>query len=200
MVAIQAEQRTQGKGNNVNQLRRKGWVPAVLYGEEAGNVSIQVKESELENVIRTNSINKPFSLHVNGQSYRVMVYELQRHPIQGKVLHADFKQINRNEKIHTSVPIVVTGSPEYGLVTLLHHAVEVSCLPDNIPEAFNVNVDGMQVGDTITLADLNIPENIEIGMDELEAIVKILAPQAAPVEDDEAEEGKADGGDETELA
>lgn len=195
MVTIQAESRLPDKKLN-QQLRRSGWIPAILYGEESGTMSIQVKEADLEHVLRTHPINKPLSLQVMGKSYNVMVYELQRHPVQGKLLHADFKQINRNEKVHTSVPVVVTGDPAYGLVAVLHHTIDVSCLPDDIPESFVADVEGLEVGDAVTVQDLAISDNIEITLDQLEPVVKILAPQVAPeaaegaAEENQGEEGK----------
>lgn len=149
----------------------------MVYGSEVENMTIQVKGKDLDQAMRSQSTNKPFKLDVAGTNYNVMVYELQRHPVMGNVLHADFKQINMNEKVHTSIPVLMTGDPEYGVATLVRHSVEVSCLPTNIPESFTVDVDGLNVGDVVLVKDLPIPDNVEIGLDELEVVISVLAPK-----------------------
>jgi large subunit ribosomal protein L25 len=185
--AIHAETRTNDKGNSNNELRRTGWVPAVIYGAEVNNLPIKVKARDLEHALRKQTTNKPFTLKIHGTDYNVMVYELQRHPVTGNILHADFKQINMNERIHTTVPILLSGDPELGVATLVRHSLEVSCLPTNIPESFTVNVDGLTIGDVILVKDLPIPEGVESGLDEMEVVVSVL-----PVKDrsDESEEAQ----------
>jgi large subunit ribosomal protein L25 len=160
--AIQAQFRENGRGYTVSQMRNEGWVPAVLYGPTVGNRKIRVRERELDAALRQQATNKPFHLIVDGEQHDVMVYELQRHPVQGNILHADFKQINMNEKVHTTVPVLITGDPELGVATLVRHSVEISCLPGNIPESFLVDVDGLQIGDVVLVQDLQIPEGVEV--------------------------------------
>lgn len=187
MEAIYAEPRTKDKGNSNNELRRAGWVPAVVYGSEAGNLPIKVKASDLDQAVRKHTTNKPFTLKIHGADYNVMVYELQRHPVMGNILHADFKQINMNERIHTTIPILVSGDPELGVATLVRHSLEVSCLPANIPESFTVNVDGLTIGDVILVKDLAIPEGVESGLDEMEVVVSVLPVKARTEESVEAQ-------------
>jgi large subunit ribosomal protein L25 len=188
--AIQATPRQQvstqsGKSNKA--LRREGWVLANVYGTQLNNVELVVDGKELDRALRRQATNKPFTLSIAGdQSYDVMVYELQRHPVQANVLHVDFKQINMNEKVHTTVPVVFTGKPEFGTPSLVRHSVEVTCLPGDIPESFTVNVDGLNVGDTILVKDLDIPTGIEVGLDELEVVLSILAVKAKSDESVEA--------------
>ncbi|MGO0058522.1 50S ribosomal protein L25 [Brevibacillus fluminis] len=196
MEAIQATVRQTGnKGANL-RLRNSGMVPGVVYGKEVNNLSIQMDALALDQALRHQTTNKPFSLQIDGQQYQVMVYELQRHPVKGNVLHADFKQINMNEKVHTSVPIVITGAPELGVATLVRHSVEVKCLPNEIPEVFSVNVDDLNIGDVILVSDLHIPANIELGIDEMEVVISILPPKAKSEEAQDAElEAKAQAED-----
>lgn len=188
MEAIQAQVRANESGNTVKRLRREGWVPAVLYGKEVGNQKIQVQGRELDAALRHQATNKPFRLMVDGKEHDVMVYEVQRHPVQGNILHADFKQINMNEKIHTTVPVLITGDPELGVATLVRHSVEVSCLPGNIPESFTVDVDGLQIGDVVLVQDLKIPDGVEVGLDSMEVLISILPVKAASDESTEAEQ------------
>jgi len=190
--ALKAQVRERESGNYVRELRRKGWVPAVVYGTEVNNLAIQIEGRALDAALRTQATNKPFRLVVDGQEHDVMVYELQRHPLAGNILHADFKAINMNEKIHTTVPILLTGDPELGVATLVRHSVEVSCLPGNIPESFTVNVDGLNIGDVLLVQDLQIPAGVDVGLDSMEVLISILPVKAASEESLEAAEDAAE--------
>lgn len=192
MEAIQAQVRERESGNYVKQLRRDGWVPAVVYGTNVGNLAIQIEGRALDAALRNQATNKPFRLAVDGQEHDVMVYELQRHPLAGNILHADFKKINMNEKIHTTVPVLMTGDPELGVATLVRHSVEISCLPGNIPESFTVDVDGLNIGDVVLVKDLQIPAGVEVGLDSLEVLISILPVKAASDESLEAAQDAAE--------
>lgn len=192
MEAIKAQVRERESGNYVRELRRKGWVPAVVYGTDVSNLAIQIEGRALDAVLRTQATNKPFRLVVDGQEHDVMVYELQRHPLAGNILHADFKAINMNEKIHTTVPVLMTGDPELGVATLVRHSVEISCLPGNIPESFTVNVDGLNIGDVVLVQDLEIPAGVDVGLDSMEVLISILPVKAASEESLDAAEDAAE--------
>ncbi|MGG3883922.1 50S ribosomal protein L25 [Brevibacillus panacihumi] len=192
MEAIKAQVRERESGNYVRELRRKGWVPAVVYGTDVSNLAIQIEGRALDAVLRTQATNKPFRLVVDGQEHDVMVYELQRHPLAGNILHADFKAINMNEKIHTTVPVLMTGDPELGVATLVRHSVEISCLPGNIPESFTVNVDGLNIGDVLLVQDLEIPAGVDVGLDSMEVLISILPVKAASEESLDAAEDAAE--------
>ncbi|MBY0086902.1 50S ribosomal protein L25 [Brevibacillus sp. M2.1A] len=188
MEQLQAQSREKKTGNAVKVLRNEGWVPGIIYGSEVGNKPIQVKGRELDAALRNQSTNKPFRLSVDGNTHDVMVYELQRHPLQGNILHADFKKINMNEKIHTSVPVLMTGDPELGVATLIRHSVEVTCLPGNIPESFLVDVDGMNIGDVVLVSDLNVPPGVDLGLESTEVLISVLPVKAKSEESIDAEQ------------
>lgn len=176
METIEAQKRQIGRGSRGKALRRSGWIPAVVYGKKGNNLPLQLRSQELQQALRQDG-NKPFVLRVDGQEYTVLVYERQYHPVTGELLHVDFKQIDMKERIHTTVPLVLVGKPEFGLASLTRHSVDVVCLPADIPESIPVQVEGLQVGDVILLKDLDIPPNVEVEADELEVIASVLAPQ-----------------------
>ncbi|MFP3392252.1 50S ribosomal protein L25 [Brevibacillus sp. SIMBA_040] len=199
MEAIQAQSRTLDTGNTVKTLRRNGWVPAIVYGSDMGNQTIQVLGKDLDAALRHQATNKPFRLSVDGNAHDVMVYELQRHPLMGNILHADFKKINMNEKIHTTVPVLMTGDPELGVATLIRHSVEVSCLPGNIPESFTVDVDGFNIGDVVLVSDLQIPPGVELGLDSTEVLISVLPVKAKSEESIEAQHAAAEVAEQAEA-
>jgi large subunit ribosomal protein L25 len=185
---LQAQSREKKTGNAIKVLRNEGWIPGIMYGSEVGNKPIQVKGRELDAALRHQSTNKPFRLSVDGDTHDVMVYELQRHPFQGNILHADFKKINMNEKIHTTVPVLMTGDPELGVATLIRHSVEVTCLPGNIPESFLVDVDGLNIGDVVLVSDLNVPPGVDLGLESTEVLISVLPVKAKSEESIDAEQ------------
>ncbi|MED4755459.1 50S ribosomal protein L25 [Brevibacillus choshinensis] len=187
MEAIQGQSRAQGMGNSVKALRRNGWVPGIVYGSDISNQEIQVQGKELDAALRRQATNKPYKLMVDGNSFDVMVNELQRHPVMGNILHADFKKINMNEKVNTSVPVLMTGDPELGVATLVRHNVDISCLPGNIPESFTVDVDGLNIGDVILVSDLVVPPGVELGVDATEVLISVLPVKAKSEESIEAQ-------------
>ncbi|MED4586882.1 50S ribosomal protein L25 [Brevibacillus choshinensis] len=187
MEAIQGQSRAQGMGNSVKALRRNGWVPGIVYGSDISNQEIQVQGKELDAALRRQATNKPYKLMVDGNSFDVMVNELQRHPVMGNILHADFKKINMNEKVNTSVPVLMTGDPELGVATLVRHNVDISCLPGNIPESFTVDVDGLNIGDVILVSDLVVPPGVELGVDTTEVLISVLPVKAKSEESIEAQ-------------
>lgn len=188
MEAIQASIRRKGEmATSNNELRRKGWVPAVVYGTDVHNQPIQVQGRELDQALRNQTTNMPFKLVINGNEHTVMINELQRHPVMGNILHADFKQINMNEKVNTSVPVLMTGDPELGVATLVRHNVDISCLPGNIPESFTVNVDGLNIGDVVLVSDLVVPPGVELGVDPTEVLISVLPVKAKSEESIEAQ-------------
>ncbi|NGQ96481.1 50S ribosomal protein L25 [Brevibacillus sp. SYP-B805] len=188
METIQAASRT---AKSTAALRRDGWIPAVVYGTGIANLPIQVKAREMDAALRHQPTNKPFTLVMNGTEHTVMVYELQRHPVTGALLHADFKRINMNERIHTSVPIVLQGDPELGVATLVRHSVEVTCRAADIPESFIVNVDGLHIGDVVLVKDLDIPDTVTVLPDETEVVVSVMPVKA--VSDEAADAAEAAG-------
>ncbi|MFD2370156.1 50S ribosomal protein L25 [Brevibacillus sp. GCM10020057] len=187
MEAIQGQMRAEGMGNSVKALRRNGWVPGIVYGSGMSNQKIQVQGRELDAALRRQATNKPYKLQIDGNTYDVMVNELQRHPVMGNILHADFRKINMNEKIMTIVPLLMSGDPELGVATLVRHNVEVSCLPGNIPESFTVNVDGLNIGDVVLASDLTVPPGVELGVDPTEVLISILPVKAKSEESIEAQ-------------
>ncbi|MDF2682590.1 MAG: ctc [Brevibacillus sp.] len=190
-IQIQGQTRAQGMGNSVKALRRNGWVPGIVYGSDMSNQQIQVQGKELDAALRRQATNKPYKLMVDGNSFDVMVNELQRHPVAGNILHADFKKINMNEKVNTSVPVLMTGDPELGVATLVRHNVDISCLPGNIPESFTVDVDGLNIGDVILVSDLVVPPGVELGLDATEVLISVLPVKAKSEESIEAQHDAA---------
>jgi large subunit ribosomal protein L25 len=141
--------------------------------------------------------NTVLTLEVDGKSYPAVVKDMQRHPIRRTVAHIDFLQVNMNEEITVSVAVHLVGeakavAAEGGLVDASVDTIEVSCTPNNMPNAFEIDVTDMQPGDVIRLADVPMPKGVTALGDPEMPVVTILITSAAEAAADEAEAAEGD--------
>lgn len=184
------------------KLRRQRLIPGIVYGGAAGPVPVTVNPLDLAKVLGTGAgENVLITLSLQGEGERsttVILKELQRDPVRGEPLHADFLEIFMKRKIKVQIPLQLVGEP-IGLKTkdgfLEQHLREltVECLPGAIPGQIQVDVSHLDLGDSIHVRDLTITEGLRVLEDGARAVVSVLAPravveeEAAPVEEKPAE-------------
>ena len=199
--AIEAELREETGKGAARKLRATDRIPAICYRRNAESVSITLDPHTLNDLIRNASagINTLFDLKVAGggdfDGRQVLVKEIQRDPVSGAYLHADLFAVDLKDKIHVSVPVHLTGSAEgVTMGGILDHALrdlEIQCLPGAIPEEFSVDVTALEIGQSIHVRDLTLPEDVELLIDPNLSIVSVVAPAAIEEEtpEEEPEEG-----------
>ena len=170
-------------GRHVNQLRREGLVPGVVYGHKVAPIMVEVPAKELAKTLHMVGNSHLLQLKVAGERRQrpVLIKELQLNPRSSAALHVDFFQVNLEEKLTVQVQVVLTGeSPavKFNVGELLHvvHTLEVSCLPDAIPGEIQVDISGLaEVDDAVRLSDITLPEGVEFNaaIDPAEILVKI---------------------------
>jgi large subunit ribosomal protein L25 len=146
-------------------------------------------------------MNTLIELSVDGTAQTVLVKELQRDPVRGRPIHTDFYLVDLDKKVEVSVPIHLTGkAPGVELGGILDHPlreIELECLPRAIPESIDVDVSGLDVGDSIHVRDLELPEGVSVSTDVNLAVASVVAPVVVeePVaeEVEEGEEPVAEG-------
>jgi len=180
-----------GKGV-ARKLRANGRVPAVLYGQGAAPRPISVDARELSHLLHAGGSNVLVDLEVDGEQHLAMPREIQRDHIKGRYWHIDFFAVSRTEKITVNVPVRLVGEPagvKLGGV-LEHHLweVEVECLPTNVPEAIELDVSALEIGDSLRVNDLAAPDGAEITSNPEESIVAVQQPQARVELEEEAAE------------
>jgi large subunit ribosomal protein L25 len=207
--ALVAEARdATGKGVS-RRLRAAGRIPAVLYGKGAESKAISIDPSALQRLLQGSGagMNTLIELSVDGTTRTVLVKELQRDPVRGRPLHTDFYLVDLDQTVEVSVPIHLVGRPEgVELGGILDHPlreIELECLPRAIPESVDVDVSALQVGDSIHVRDLELPEGSSVRTDVNLAVASVIAPvvvvEPEPVEPEVGEvvEGAEDAeGDE----
>ncbi len=198
-VELRAEK---GKGV-ARKLRASGRIPAICYRRNAESISVSLDPKELDRLLRSASsgINTLIDLKVAGggdfDGRQVLVKELQRDPISGAYLHADLYAVDLKQTIHISIPVQIKGSA-IGVTLgggILDHAtreLDVECLPNAIPEEISVDVSSLEIGGSIHVRDLEVPEGAAILNDPDVSIVSVVAPVIVE-EEVAAEEAEAEG-------
>lgn len=200
---LQARVRTDAGKQAVKRVRRQGLLPAVVYGEGGTPVNCTVNRKELETLLHLRGRNALVSLVLEnggGGAQTTIIKEIQHHPLGGEILHVDFHRISMTEKITVEVSIEGVGTPvgvrtEGGILEHMLHRVEIVCLPSQIPERIQVNVGEMQIGDTIHVSDLAVPEGVETVTEGDRSVFVVVPPTvvrtAAEEGEEEAEEEEA---------
>ncbi|HKY65000.1 MAG TPA: 50S ribosomal protein L25 [Acidimicrobiales bacterium] len=192
------------------RLRATGKVPAVLYGRGADPQSLTVDWRDLRAALTTDKgLNALLTLKVGRKSTKALVKDMQRHPVRRDVLHIDFLAVDVDVVISTDVPIVLEGEPtlvlrEQGVVDQVMNAIVVQAKPDAIPGHLSVDISELEIGHTITVADLDLPAGVTIEVDPEETVVTAQVTSLALAEEaeegEEGEEGEAAEGEEGEAA
>jgi large subunit ribosomal protein L25 len=184
------------------RLRAQGKVPAVLYGRGADPQAIAVDWRELRAALTTDKgLNALLTLQVGDKKAKAIVKEMQRHPVRRDVLHVDFLSVDVDVAITTDVPIVLEGEAtqvlrEQGVVDQVLNALVVEAKPDAIPGHIEVDVSDLEVGHTITVADLKLPAGVTTEVDPEETVVTAQVTSLAMAEEGEEAEGEEVEGEE----
>lgn len=173
--------RAEKRGNvTARRLRREGKVPGVIYGPpKEGAELIAVDEQELLALLRSHP-SGIVDVAVEGEPpVPALIAEVQRDDLTGKVLHVDFRRVNASERITVPVRVVLVGdSPaerEGGVVQLIRHELEVSCLPRDLPESIRVDISNLGIGDHLVAADVALPAGVDLADDPDTVVVVALA-------------------------
>jgi len=190
----------EGKSSS-RQLRRAGSVPAVIYGGEKDPIRISILEKDIAKaVVIPGFATQILNINISGEEQNVILKELQRHPATQRVLHADLQRVNPDTKISISVPVrflnedICMGVKMHGgAISRLINNIDITCLASNLPEYLEVDVAELDVGDSVFLSALNLPEGVEIpslalGEDRDQAVVSITEAKVLDIEPEVVEE------------
>ncbi len=196
-ITVAAEVRSSRGKNEAHRTRAAGKIPAVVYGAFQDAVAVAVSPKDIVKIIRSNTgFNTIFTLAIqDGETTPVMVVDQQLDPIKGTLLHADFKRIDLTKRIRVSVPVVTEGEPagvkvQGGLLEIITRAIEIECLPDDIPEHFVVDVSPLMIGQSKRANDVALtgsmkltsaPDTVIAHIVTLKAEEEPAAAEAAPV-------------------
>jgi large subunit ribosomal protein L25 len=203
-IFLEVESRQELGRAGSKDLRGKGVIPAVIYGEGKSSLAVKVSHHELLRLIHQHrSENMVINLKVKDDSKKkarsCLIKEIQYDPVKGDIIHVDFNEISLTKVIKVSVPVVAKGEPigvkqEGGSLEHILWEIEVECLPTDIPKNIEVDVSALKIGDDVHIKNIQFPANIKV-LNNPEAIVlSVAAPMkeevvAAPaIEGEETQE------------
>ena len=191
VINLEAAKRVAGK-TATKQVRREGYVPAVVYGSEEEPMPIKVAELDLRPLIYTDEFHR-VSVNVDGNSYECILKDVDYHPVTDRVRHADFQVLHPGQQIKLSIPVhfqgTAIGQKEGGLAQTFVNEISIKALPKDLPNYFEVDITEMEIGDSVMVRDL-AREGIEILTPADQTLVTITIPRAI-IELEEAEAAEA---------
>jgi len=197
-----AESRDLSGTRAARAVRRNGNVPAVVYGGEAAPQSIVLDHNEVVKHLDHEAVySHILELKVDGKTEKAVLKGIQRHPAKAQVLHMDFMRVDAAHVLKVHVPIhfinaeTCVGVKAGGVVTHAMVDVEVACLPDDLPEYIEIDIAGLDIGDSVHLSDLILPEGVAVpvlaqGDDHDHTVAQVVKVKA--VKEEDAEDDAAD--------
>jgi large subunit ribosomal protein L25 len=207
--SLNAESRARlGKGES-GRLRRRGRIPAVIYGHQEP-LAVSIDAHEFDTKFHQISESTIIRLAVGGQEREVLIRDFQEDAVGGKVTHIDFYEVDKNRSLRTNVRVELTGAPvgvkEGGLLEHFVHEVEVECLPSRLPEKILLDVNELRLGKSLHVRELppvegvrflNSPEQVVCAVVHKRLEVEKPAEAAVPAEGEEAAAAEGEEGAET---
>lgn len=186
-----------GKGAS-RRLRREDKLPGIIYGGEEAPVSITLDHNKVNNSADFEAFySHVLEINLDGKVVEVLVKDMQRHPFKPKITHIDFQRVIAGQDVHTNVPLHFVNEESSAAVKAggiaEHHVteIEVTCLPKNLPEFIEVDMAGVEMGQTLHLSDLTLPAgvaSVELAKNDeahdLAVVTVKPAPKAAEAEED----------------
>lgn len=156
-----------GKGA-ARAARRNNQVPGVIYGNKEAPIAINIDPKILTMTYHSGGFfTKLLDLELGGKAIRTLPRDIQVHPVTENILHADFMRVTDKTRIRVSIPVHVKneakcpGLKAGGVLNIVEHAIEVTCMANAIPAYFEVDVDGLEIGDSVHIKDLKLPEGVK---------------------------------------
>jgi large subunit ribosomal protein L25 len=197
---LTAQVRKEQKKGPARRLRQQGFVPAIFYGRSAENILLAIKNTELVKLHKERKDHAFIKLIIDdGGPKKIeklsLIKELQVQPLTGKFYHADFYEVDITKRLTFEVSLNFTGKAigveNGGELQRIKHEVKISCLPTDLPDHIEVDVSALEIGHSIKVKDIIVPEGITLVDPADAAVVSVAAVKVAKVE--EAEEAPAEG-------
>ena len=183
-ASLGAETRAdKGKGF-ARKLRATGRVPGIIYGHGREPQSLSINAREFNRLAeRVRITSTVIELTLDGKMARTLIREIQRNPLDRALLHIDFQELVAGEKVTVSVPLKFIGTADGvknggGILEEVMHQIHVRCDPSNIPDHIDVDVTPLTIGHSFHIADLKMPEGVEVTDDKQMTVVVVSAPKA----------------------
>ncbi len=165
-TSLKAAIRAHTGSGRLNQMRREGWLPSVIYGRGTENKNLKVNAKSFSELLaQSSSDNIVINLEIDGEGTRMAFLQaIQHDPLSGSAMHVDFLAIDENTEITAHIPARLNGEApgvkSGGVVEQYVHAIEIICLPDDLPDTLEIDISGLELGDSLHLGDIKYPKGV----------------------------------------
>ena len=180
--------------------RRAGRVPAVIYGNKEASVLISIDPLDLLQQLRgPGFFARVYEIEIGGKKHRVLARDLQVDPVTDRPIHVDFMRFSEATRLNIDVQVVFENHEESpglkrgGVLNVVRHTVEMRCKPDSIPESITVDLTGLDIGDSVHISAIEVPEDVELAVADRDFTVATIAAPTILVEVEEEEEEGIEG-------
>lgn len=201
-IVLTAEPRTVVGSRPAGRLRRQGKVPAVVYGLESDTLNVTVPARELHHILTGEAgANALITLKCDGDDILTLARQIQRHPTRGDLVHVDFVRIRRDMAVQAEIPVHLEGEAsgvrDGGILEQLVFSLTIEAKPADIPNAVEVDVTALEIGDQLRIEELVVPAGVTVQHEPDELVLQVVMPRVAEEpEPAEAEEGELIEGEE----
>ena len=192
--SVSAEARDRAGKGAARESRRNGRVPAVIYGDKKEPTLISLNPKEIDRLIHKKTFYATLlDVDLAGTKHRVLPRDVQFDPVTDRTMHVDFQRIGKDTKVHVNVPVVVRneaaspGLKRGGVLNVVQHELELVCDAASIPNEIHIPLDGLEIGDSIHISQVKLPEGTKAAIDDRDfTVATIVAPSAVKAEEEEA--------------
>jgi len=208
MNSIEASIRDTKTKGEINSLRQKGEVPAIVYGGTEENQKISLSKKQVQYLIdQENFLSKIISVKIDGKSINVLPRDINFDPISDDPIHIDFLRIVKGAKVILEIPVQFVnnenspGLKRGGVLNIVRRSIELICPTENIPTELVVDLDGLEIGTSIKISSINLPENVKSTIQGRDFVIAtVAAPTVFKEPEKPAEAEAAEGTGEAESA
>ncbi len=190
-ILLEAEARSEAGKTKIKELRKKGFIPGVIYSAGKQASLIKVSRHELLQLVHQHRIeNVVINLKIKDEEKKgsrfCIIKEIQHEPVKADITHIDFNEISLTKKIRVNVPVVTKGEPvgvkqEGGSLEHILWEIEVECLPTDIPKNFEVDVSALKIGGSIHVKDIAFSPKVKVLVDSEAVVLSVAAPMKEEV-------------------
>ncbi|WP_099224475.1 50S ribosomal protein L25/general stress protein Ctc [Listeria costaricensis] len=187
-TTLEVQKRDTKQHSSTTQVRQAGRIPAIIYGYQAENIPVSVDALELIKAVREHGRNAVFSVTIDGQKLNVLLHQYQIDSLKDQLIHVDLLAVNMKEEVDAEVRVDLVGEAsgvkEGGVLQQVLYELTVTATPDQLPEAIEVDISNLAIGDALSVSDLPKNNDYEIKTDSEEVLATVAAPRVEEVEPD----------------
>ena len=200
MNNIKATKRSTASIGQINKLRSKGSIPAILYGGKKNNVNISLNKLHLQNLINTETfMSKVVDLEIEGSSEKVVPKDISYDPISDEPIHIDFMRIVKGSKLTLEIPVKFInldkspGLKKGGVLNTVRRKVELKCPAENIPDEIVIDLDNTEIGTSLKISSVKLPENVVPTITDRDFVIATVVAPTVVIEPEKTEEVPVEG-------